>query len=101
MNQSAYYNPCSEGKLDVVKRLVSLNTPIDEEAIAYAALNGHLNVVKYLISVNAPIDEEAIAYAALNGHLDVVKYLTRLMLRLINGLLNIQLKMVIWKWLSI
>ena len=78
----------SEGHLDVVKYLMSLDskdgidpTAEDNEAIRCAAQEGHLHVVKYLMEeVDSTYDidpaaggNQAIRLAVQGGHLDVVK----------------------------
>lgn len=63
------------GHLDVVKYLISVDSPITHNTITYAAINGHLDIIKYLTSINAPIISLAINYAIREEQLEVIKYL--------------------------
>ena len=68
----------SDGKLDVLKWGLEsgyeLNTFLDEDEIADAALNGHLEVVKYLRKLGISWDETTCSNAAANGHLVLLKW---------------------------
>ena len=69
-----------EGKLEIliwgVDSGYKLNAILDEDTIAYAALNGHLEMVKYLRKLHIPMPWHArtCRYAAENGHLELLKW---------------------------
>lgn len=77
----------SEGKLEIVKKLVELGSDINRRGGAYdggalneAASKGHLEVVKYLLSCKADMDvsepERNPLFGAIsNGHADIARLL--------------------------
>ena len=75
-------NACTEGNLEIVKKLVSSETKIKNKvvnnALIRASLYGHLKIIKYLVSQGANIrvrHDTALHYAVGNGFFDIVKYL--------------------------
>ncbi|XP_065682445.1 alpha-latrotoxin-Lhe1a-like [Hydra vulgaris] len=62
---------CYWNKVDFVAAIGKKGT---EDIIDYAATEGHLDVVKYLISLNYKVDQYAFINATKNGYLDILDY---------------------------
>ena len=76
--KSLFDTAAKEGKLEILKwgadSGYELNTILDKDTIANAAMNGHIEVVKHLRTVGIEWDSDTCAYAALNGHLQLLKW---------------------------
>ena len=76
--KSLFDTAAKEGKLEILKwgadSGYELNTILDKDTIANAAMNGHFEVVKHLRTVGIEWDSDTCAYAALNGHLQLLKW---------------------------
>lgn len=81
------YSAASEGNLDAVKYMCSINIPARNyadqmnAALGIAAINGHMNVVRYLISVlGDDLDTRmngSLIGMARNGRVNIITYLER------------------------
>jgi len=75
---SIFNTAATQGKLEIlvwgVNSGYELNTILDGDTIANAALNGHLEVVKYLRTVSIEWDSDTCAFAAMNGHFKLLKW---------------------------
>ena len=76
--KSLFDTAAKEGKLEILKwgadSGYELNTILDKDTIANAAMNGHIEVVKHLRTVGIEWDSDTCAYAAMNGHLQLLKW---------------------------
>lgn len=70
---------CENGKLDIVKHLVSKGVNVNEEdtvSLKYACEYGHIQIVDFLIKNNANINDSlGIVVACEKGFIDIVKLL--------------------------
>lgn len=75
IHEDSVYCACKYGKLDILKYLVSIHTPIYSSASWYASRYGHIEIIKYLISIYAPIERDSVSVASYHGYIEIVKYL--------------------------
>ena len=68
-------NECINGNLVIVKYLVSIGAPVENNALENASFCGHLEIVKYLVSIGATVGDRVVVNASAHGQLEVVKYL--------------------------
>lgn len=63
------------GRYNVVKWLVSNQSPMDESALAYACFNGHEKIARFLYRKGCPYDHRCTKYAAYRENLYLLMWL--------------------------
>ena len=69
---------CKSGNLDLVKFLIDIKCPINDDSIGHAVLYGHYEIVKYLVNIDVPLTTLAMYNACVTGNLIMINFLFRL-----------------------
>jgi len=77
-NENIMRLACKSGNLDLVKFLIDIKCPINDDSIGHAVLYGHYEIVKYLVNIDVPLTTLAMYNACVTGNLLMINFLLRL-----------------------